>query len=195
MTEKKQKARAWIAARLTNWAASIPGTIQDWKEIAKRVIPGGAAASAQTSAAKEWTMDNVPSDWLYLTVLWAIIGISTVSLARWAGRKRLEVSAAKRQAEKEAGEARREARTKAVAERLISDTWNVARDESEIHPEDARTIAQEAAERLVEEFVRQQPDANQSDPDRINRAAFIRWLVTHRTTERHDPPQPPERIE
>ncbi len=179
MAEKKRTAL--VLARGTNWLASIPGTIDDWKQIVKGVSPAAAAGAALTPAPRGWAMDNIAADWLYTVVMLAIIASSVISLARFAGRKNKETAKAKREAE----EAANRERARAAYDEINRATYRIGDDPKWVRPDDAVKIIQVAAATLATEFMRSHPKegARQGETVQVNRELLIRSLVTARKAE------------
>ncbi len=176
MTEK----RRWIVVRGANWLASIPGTIDDWKGIAKRAGPGGAVATASlTSPAKEAAMDN--PGWTYWGFVALVMLVIIWSIVRYIDDQRQE-------SQKEAERARREGIRAALAAQATEQARRMTRhtlrisNADRVSPELATEIVrnEHVSYVLVEEFIRRTPDAIQKTEDgriELDRTRLIAWLV------------------
>ncbi|MDE2871733.1 MAG: hypothetical protein OXQ94_08625 [Gemmatimonadota bacterium] len=171
MGKKLERLRQWLP--WADRAVGAPGAVGDWKElaggIAKRLVPGGAAGSTMDPEVRGWAMDNLSASWLHHAIVWGIVLACLVSCVRYIGRERCKTHA------------------QAQAQRLARRTLNqIAPGETEISPEDAWRIAthEHAGYVLVEEFIRQHPEACQQDPPKLDRDLFVRWLVASRVHER-----------
>lgn len=189
-----KKRKLILGAKATNWAASVPGMITDWREIAKKAVPAaGAGASGLVPQVRGWIVDNTTADWIMIAIgiggavwfMWACV--------KFAADKRKEALAviedAQAQVDKielETEEAKRLERATAVAQRVTYDTGTIAHGEDEIHPDQAQEVVRGVTERIVEEFIRHHPEAIRYHPPRLNRYLFIHWLVTYRRAENPD---------
>jgi len=199
------KRKLIVGAKATNWAAGVPGMIQDWREIAKKAAPAaGAGASGLVPQVRGWIVDNTTADWIMIAI--GIVGAVWFmgTCIQWAREKRREAlakmeeiakeaeaevgkieqeaQAQTEEAKQEAVEVKRAERANAAARRLIRKTWNIARDEMDVHPDDVYAIAahEDVGRVLVEEFHSQHPEAFHEDPQRFDRILFIHWLVAYR---------------
>jgi len=174
MTKKLERLRRWLP--WADRAVGAPGAAGDWKGLLKKLWPGGGTLPLWFEKARGWVMDSTIPDWVLLGLAYGGMGLTVVLLARWAASQR-------RAAQAEARVARRDERAESSARRLNRRTLNrIALGETEVSPEDAWRIATDevAGYILVEEFIRQHPEACRQDPPMLDRDLFVRWLVAPR---------------
>ncbi len=167
MGKTLRRLRRWLP--WADRAVGAPGAFGDWKELVKRLVPGGAAGATTIPEARGWIMGNIPPGWWHAIIVWTVIVACLISCARYMGRERRKASETER--------------ADAAARRLNRETRNlIAPGETEVSPEDAWRIAthEHAGYMLVEEFIRQHPEAYQKHPPRLDRNLFVRWLVAYR---------------
>lgn len=193
-----EKRKTWLVARCANWLASVPGTIDDWKGIAKRAGPGGAVATASlTPQARGAAMDN--PGWAYWGFVALVMLVTIWSIVRYIDDQRQEsqkeVDQARQEAERarqEADQRQRTARASEQARRMNRRTWSISSDER-VSPEKAVEILlhEHVARVLVEEFIDRHPDACPAGDGKIelDRARLLAWLV--RSSTQRQPSQKP----
>lgn len=174
-----EKRKTWLVARGANWLASVPGTIDDWKGIAKRATPGGAVATASLMPqARGAAMDN--PGWTYWGFVALVMLVTIWSIVRYIDDQRQESQKEVERAKQEGERKAEEERARAEAQQIHRATAGRIGDEW-IHPHAARDIAltPETAEALVSAFIRQQPDAYRVDDEEpaVHRERFLLWLV------------------
>ena len=175
----KRKRKLALVARATNWTASVPGTIEDWKDIGKKavkLIPAISPVPLWWSQGRGWIMGSWWGEaWVQITVVMLLQLFGLLLFVWLVGR------AGRREALRERERAAFATITKAV--HWIGDPeW--------VHPDDAVKITERAAVTLAEEFMRTHPEGvrNVAGDVTVDRSQLVRWLVAGRLAPSPFPP-------
>lgn len=182
MTEKR---KTWLVVRVANWAASVPGTIQDWKAIAMRAGSGGVVTTASlTPQAKGAAMDN--PGWAYWGFVALVMLVTIWSIVRHIDGQRKESQKEARRARQEGERKAERERARAAYDRIVTATHRIAAGDSyskRVDPDEAVKIIQAAAPAIATEFMRTHPEGLHGGTPQVDREMLMRWLVTGREAE------------
>lgn len=193
-----KKRRLLTGVKGVNWAASVPGMIQDWKDLREKAGKVAPAVSLAGSAAPLW-WSGVRAR-IMDSAAWGDAGLIAVVVLAWICAGFLLVRFAMREKAKARGAAqgaKKKARASEQARRMVRRTWGISNDER-VSPEKAVEIIrhEHVARVLVEEFIDRHPDACPVGDGKIelDRARLLAWLVRS-STQRPVAPKPLKNLE
>ncbi len=114
---KKRKLVA--GTKVANWAASVPGTVQDWKDLGGKVskkLSVVAPTPLWFPKVREWLMDSAA--WGDMGLLVAALLVQVAGIVYWTIHHRRKVQATENEGRRAALEARQDERTKLLVRRM-----------------------------------------------------------------------------
>ena len=173
-----RRRKLLTGAKVVNWAASVPGTIQDWKDlrdkvgkVAPAVTVAGGTAPLLSARVREWIMDSAA---------WGDVGLISLVVLAWMYAGFLLVRLMVRERAR-ARRVRKDERAAEQARRIGRRTWGMSSVEW-VSPERAAEIVrhEHVSYVLVEEFIQRNPDACREGADgkvELERLRLFAWLV------------------